>query len=45
MDNELGWEGPHDRSGDFADITIEDRGYVRLGADMGRERRGPGTHC
>ncbi|MCL4181222.1 MAG: hypothetical protein KJ072_26195 [Verrucomicrobia bacterium] len=30
MDDELVWEGPLARSGDFADITIEDRGNVRL---------------
>jgi hypothetical protein len=30
MDDELVWEGPLTRSGDFADITIESRGNVRL---------------
>jgi hypothetical protein len=30
MDDELVWEGPLTRSGDYADITIEDRGNVRL---------------
>ena len=30
MDDELVWEGPLARSGDYADITIETRGNVRL---------------
>jgi hypothetical protein len=30
MDDELVWEGPLNRSGDYADITVEDRGNVRL---------------
>jgi hypothetical protein len=30
MDDELVWQGPLSRSGDYTDITIENRGTVRL---------------
>jgi hypothetical protein len=37
MDDELVWEGPLTRSGDYVDITIESRGNVRL--DWGTENQ------